>query len=336
MAIQKDYLVEKRNILNEIRANNMSLQELRFFSIYLAKINPRDLSTRAVRFSVSDFRRIMNLSKLKMEYMRHVINGLLCKVINVPLENGGYMAFQLFKECTVSQDENKMWYVEIDAHDKALPLMFDFKGRYFTYQLWNALKLKSSNQLRMYEILKQYEKIGERIISIEELRQLLGIHPEEYPRYERFRNKVLDSCREAIFEYTDIKFTYEPYGRRGKGGKIMELKFIISKNDDYKDQLTFEEFLSVSDMEDIAGAGDENPMDFYLPACCGEFSTEEMQVLYNMAVKNIGYESGVNNRLKYFDYIKTKYDELLLQASRREIKSRFSYVKKLMELDSLS
>ena len=52
-------LVEKRNILNEIRKTNMTLKQLRFFSIYLAKINARDLSTRSVRFPLDDFQKIM-------------------------------------------------------------------------------------------------------------------------------------------------------------------------------------------------------------------------------------------------------------------------------------
>ena len=54
-------IVEKRNVLNELRSNNMTLQELRFFSIYLSKINPWDKSTRVVRFPLDDFRRIMGL-----------------------------------------------------------------------------------------------------------------------------------------------------------------------------------------------------------------------------------------------------------------------------------
>ena len=29
-------IIEKRNVLNEIRASNLTLQELRFFSIYLS------------------------------------------------------------------------------------------------------------------------------------------------------------------------------------------------------------------------------------------------------------------------------------------------------------
>ena len=50
-------IVQKRNVLNELRKNSMSLQELRFFSIYLSKINSRDISTRIVRFSLEDFKR---------------------------------------------------------------------------------------------------------------------------------------------------------------------------------------------------------------------------------------------------------------------------------------
>ena len=54
-------VVSKRNVLNELRSNNMTLQELRFFSIYLSKINPQDIDTRVVRFPLDDFQKIMNL-----------------------------------------------------------------------------------------------------------------------------------------------------------------------------------------------------------------------------------------------------------------------------------
>ena len=59
-------IVQKRNVLNELRANNLTLQELRFFSIYLSKINPRDTSTRIVRFKLSEFQKIMNFKFRKL------------------------------------------------------------------------------------------------------------------------------------------------------------------------------------------------------------------------------------------------------------------------------
>ena len=150
MAIEKDYLIEKRNILNEIRTNSMSLQELRLFSIYLAKINARDVSTRAVRFELANFQRIMEYGKLNLAQLRNTVDSLLGKVVGVPLETGGFARFQLFKKAVFTKNETGEWYIEIDAHDEALPLMFEFKEKYFTYALWNELKLKSSNQMRMY------------------------------------------------------------------------------------------------------------------------------------------------------------------------------------------
>ena len=194
--IKKNYLVKKRNVLNEIRANSMTLQELRFFSIYLSKINAKDPSTRVVRFQMDDFRAIMDLGRIDISYMKNVTNSLLCKVVNVPNERGGFTGFQLFKECVVDMDENGEWYVEIDAHDKALPLMFEFQSRFFSYQLWNALRLRSSNQLRMYEILKQYEKIGSRVLGVDELKELLGVAKNEYPRFR--------ACKKVSVKYPSM------------------------------------------------------------------------------------------------------------------------------------
>lgn len=37
----------------------MTIQELRFFSIYLSKINPDKLETRIVRFSLTYFQKII-------------------------------------------------------------------------------------------------------------------------------------------------------------------------------------------------------------------------------------------------------------------------------------
>lgn len=334
MAIKKHYIISKRNVLNELRANSMTLQELRFFSIYLSKINPDDLKTRLVRFSVFEFQKIMDLSSdIKIEYLKSVTNSLLCKVVNIPTETGGYTGFQLFKECKVETDEYGNWYVEIDAHDKALPLMFEFKDKYFTYQLWNALQLKSSNQLRMYEILKQYEKIGERIIPITELRELLGIPKKEYTRYTNFRTWVLDSCQEALTKYTDISFTYEPTGKKGRGGKILNLKFTIKKNKNYIDKLSLENFLGKNSEKNTTVIDEDNNdyFEFYLEACNNEFSIEEIRVLYDLIIKIL--PPSILSKTEIYDYLKRKYDELLWRSQKQKINKRFNYLKAIIEVD---
>lgn len=354
MAIEKKHLVEKRNVLNEIRRNNMTLQEMRFFSIYLSKINARDVNTRKVRFPLKDFQKIMELGRMNITHFQNVTNNLLGKVVNVRNERGGYTGFQLFKECTVDKDEFEQWYVEIDAHDKALPLMFDFKKEYFTYELWNALRLKSGNQLRMYELLKQYEKVGERKIPLSELKELLGIGEKEYPRWDRFKDRVLISCQQALEEYTDIKFEFEPIK---SGRKITGVHFIIKKNENYVDQLTLDDFIELQPevglVEDTAEdpfqaepeehdpfivSFEEEPVkeepkyinkhvDFLASACEYEFDGLEMEaILEEMKGKNIGdfFDLQGKEEAQYHFLVKC-YAQLKLKARKQPIYDRHAY-----------
>ncbi len=333
MVLKGTEIVEKKNVLNEIRSNNMTLQELRFFSIYLSKINARDINTRVVRFPLSDFQKIMELGRMNIQHIKQTTDNLLMNIVHLPNEKGGYTSFQLFKECTVSQDDYGEWYVEIDSHDKALPLMFDFKSKYFTYELWNALRLKSANQVRMYEILKQYQNTGKREINVIELRELLGIAPDEYPRWDNFKRKVIDSCQQALEESTDIKFTYER-GKTGTGGKWLTIIFCIEKNNTYIDQLTLDEFIdmqqsNVSEENEVSFQNEK--LEFLADACNNEFNETEMAVLNDLIIKL--YPFGTSETEKY-SFLYRKYNELNIRAARSDlepIKSRFGWLKNSLQ-----
>ena len=332
-------IVEKRNVLNELRSNNMTLQELRFFSIYLSKINPRDISTRVVRFPIEDFQRIMGFGKMNIRQLRASTDSLLTKIVHIPTERGGYTSFQLFKECCVDQDDNGKWFMEIDAHDKALPLMFDFKSRYFKYELWNALRLKSPNQLRMYEILKQYENIGRRELKITELRELLGIDKNEYTYWQNFKVRVLDSCQQALKETTDICYTYER-GRTGKGGKWLTIIFHIQKNKQYSDPLTLSQFiqmqpkqtekfseqpLSEEDLEDVTDYGG-TLANLLAETCNYEFTVQQIKIVKEILLEIIGENYGACSA-----YLKRQMNIMDIYRPKKE--KRFSYLLKMMQND---
>ena len=53
--------------------------------------------------------------------------------------------------------------------------MLDLQSQYKAYQLGNLIQLKSKYSVRLYELLKQYEKIGKRYFEVKELRLALGI-----------------------------------------------------------------------------------------------------------------------------------------------------------------
>ena len=333
--LYKKAIVQKRNILNEIRSNNMTLQELRFFSIYLSKINPQDVSTRVVRFPLSDFQKLMELgTDMNISHFKLTVRRILQQVVEVPNENkSGYRAFQLFKEAIIDKDENDEWYVEFDAHDKSLPLMFDFKNKYFKYELWNALRLKSPNQVRMYEILKQYEGLKKRELSVEELRELLGIAKNEYSGrtgWSDFKKKVLDSCQQALAENTDITYTYER-GKAGNGGKWLTIIFYIKENPKFVDKLSLNDFIEQQDSE--TGINVKNNEGLYKTlieqlssVCKNEFTEEELQGLYIQISAFIKDSERVS-------YLSTKYNELKYRATKNNIPNRYGYIRKLIDID---
>lgn len=331
-------IIEKRNVLNELRATNLSLQELRFFSIYLSKINPRDESTRVVKFPLSDFQKIMGFGRMNLSQLKSSTNSLLCKVVNIPDENGGYSAFTLFKKCRVYQNDISDWFIEINANDDALPLMFDFKDRYFKYELWNALRLKSPNQIRMYEILKQYETLGKREITVKDLRELLGIAETEYPRFERFRVKVLDSCQQALKEITDISYTYER-GKTGAGGKWLSIIFNISKNMPTNTQMTlFEaelsEFIDLKKLrEPEPDPVEEEEHGFFAGACDNEFSEKEISSLLSIvsSMELPEHELGVD--FARYHYLQEQYTHFNAISEQQHIANRYSYFRAMLKAE---
>ena len=337
-------IVEKRNVLNELRTTLHTTQELRLFSIYLSKINPYDKNTRIVRFPLSDFQRIMNFGKLNIAQLKASASSVLKSQVFLPKENGGFKGVNLFETFDVDQDGSGSWYVEINATNAALPLMFDFKDRYFKYELWNALRLKAPSQIRMYEILKQYETIGKREIEVKKLQELLGVN---YTRWDRFKAKVLDSCQQALKETTDICYAYER-GKTGTGGKWLSVVFYIKKNEDYIDQLTLDEFISMQPQPEsvdmISGDELEGQMTIYdetqeidygseLANLLGgaalndEFNPDQVRVLQDLTIKAVPSR----DHIEMCNYLVKQVHKMNVYNPKAA--KRFTYLCKMIETD---
>ena len=349
--LKDTYKVTKHNALNEMRANNMTMQELRLFSVYLSKINPQDSKTRHVRFSLAEFQAIMELGRMNVAYYKKVAENLLGKVITLTTKYGGFDAFTLFSRFKLDADESGEWHIDIIANDDAMPLLFEFKGNYFKYELWNALRLKGPNQLRLYEILKQYEKTGYRIVPILDLRHWLGINDDEYPLYSDFRRAVLEPCKKVISKNTDIAFTYESH-KKGAKGKILELKFNIQKNTSHKDPLTLREFVELNS-HNIVGSGQlnlnnidsddtaelldaglitkkEDKLIFLRDAVNSEFTIKQIMILYDIVIRDMPHLSRGEMWRECYHHFMSKYNYMKEKESKGEIKKPFGYLKSII------
>ena len=58
------------------------------------------------------------------------------------------------------------------------PFLLSLKSHFTTYDVRNILKLPSTYSVRIYELLKQYEKIGKRRFDLQELKEIIGVLEE--------------------------------------------------------------------------------------------------------------------------------------------------------------
>lgn len=109
------------------------------------------------------------------------------------------------------------------------PYLLNLKETYTKYRLGYVINFKSEYSFRFYELMKQYETIGERTITIEEIKDLLMIDGEKYTKYSHLKAKVIQKSIEEINKYSDIKVNLEKEEKEGK--KVVGLVFSINKND---------------------------------------------------------------------------------------------------------
>lgn len=315
-SLSLSFKIERSNEFNCLSPKGLDLTEVRFLAIYQAKINARNLETRIVTFPLTEFCKIMEIKELNVTHMKNIADKIVCKPIHLPSNKSknGFVTVPLFNKCELYQDENtKEWLIDIKCSEEVIPYMFEMKKNYFTYELWNALKLKSVNQIRMYEILKQYEKIGKRTIELEQLKNLLGIYTNQYAQYRDFKRYVLDVCQKALGYFTDIKFDYETI--KGAKGKVLSIIFTITKNKDFKDDLRLKEFIKLDSLKDIQI---ESLIQSLYYRCKEEYTINQLEELYDyISNSGVNIVSGIDN------YVYSVYANI--KISKNKVNNLFRY-----------
>lgn len=112
--------------------------------------------------------------------------------------------------------------------DKALkPYLLEIKERFVVSDLRMLLPMRSSYSKRIYMLLKEYEKIGERTFRVSELQALLKSPKSHLDRYNKFKSAVLLQALKDINKYTDLEVNLTEI-KLGK--KVHKVKYTIGKN----------------------------------------------------------------------------------------------------------
>lgn len=125
-----------------------------------------------------------------------------------------------------NEDDEDNVYIKISFHPDLKPFLLALKSKYVVYDARNILRLPSTYSIRIYELLKQYEKIGHRRLSVQELKEMFGV-TSEYKLYANFKQRIIEKAQRDLAEHTDISFTYDEIK---EGRAVVELMFYIHAN----------------------------------------------------------------------------------------------------------
>lgn len=247
----KPEIVRKGNLLIASKLN-LSRNESRVLELVFAQINPfEDVSfQKQYRVDVVDLVKIKKNNKVYME-LEDIANGLTSKNIHLRQEDGSFEFLTITNMVKYDADEgaifvelnnNLLTYLlkspkQIESEKKQLELK-EKKDRidalktekagwaYTSYQLKYHLILQSNHALRFYELLKQYESIGKRVLYVEEIKILLEIE-ERYSAYADFKRNVILLAQKELKSKTDICFDFEEIKKRRR---VYAIRFTIYKN----------------------------------------------------------------------------------------------------------
>lgn len=230
-------LVTKSNLL--IEANyRLGLVEQKIILCVASNIQPHDSDFKTYTFPIKEFHKLIGLKgSPKYTELRKITKELMRKVFEVRVNN---KVVQVAWLSYVSYNEQE-GTIDVRFDPFLRPFLLELKKNFTSYRLENVVKLKSSYAIRLYELLKQYEKIRERMFTLDDLRNILGAD-DIYPAYGNFKQRILVPAQNELKDKTDIQFDIAEYKT---GRKVDRVKFIIrGRTSGEKPTRVFEERLS--------------------------------------------------------------------------------------------
>lgn len=211
-------MVVKSNKLIEARYR-LSLQEQRLILLLTSKIRKEDVDFQWYKLNIQDLAKFLGLEKNKNIYeaVRKAVKRLMRRIITID-----DISTDLHWIDAASYGEKGV--VKIAVHQLLKPYLMSLRSHFTKYYLKYVVYLKSIYSIRLYEILKRYENVGEAVLMLEDLRHMLGIKDAEYQAYNNFKRKTLLVAQEEIPQKTDISFDFEELK---EGKRVAKIRFRI-------------------------------------------------------------------------------------------------------------
>ena len=218
----KQELIVKSNTLLQHPLYKTSIELKIFSKIVLAirKAPEDEIFTFQVKELIEDF----GCHEDEYERLKKVAKSMSGKAVDINISSENVCDIVvIFRRITI----DKKGLITFKVEEDIKPFILDLTSNFTQYYFENIARLKSNFSIRIYELLKQYEKIGNRKISVLALRHFLNVSDDKYRLYGDFKRKTIFIAQKELKEKTDIYFEFEEIKL---GNKVIEINFSILQN----------------------------------------------------------------------------------------------------------
>ena len=221
-------LIVQHNRLVESRYR-VSLQEKRIILWLLSQIKSTDNDFTKHRISIKDFCTIVGVNSNNMyAELQKVTKRLIGRVLTIRDSSKG-LTLQVAWLSVAAYWENE-GVIDLKIASDLRPYLLELKKEFTVIKITDVMALSSVYAIRVYELLKQYETIGDREFLLEDLRLQCGVSENKYKRFNDLKKDVLERAKREINEKTDILIDYEEIKT---SRKITSIQFTIKPNPKY-------------------------------------------------------------------------------------------------------
>jgi len=225
-----ELIAYKSNALIEA-SYKLTLQEQRLLLICIGKINPRDeLSQKLFQVTSTDFYLAFpDMGKSNAErHLREAIDKLAERWIHIQNNNERRRIRWIQEEAEYFNGEGK---IEIVFSESIMPYLTQLKGQFTKIVIKNVSALKSVYSIRLYELLMQFKVIGDRLISLEDFRAMLGLDEDKYLSFKSLNQWVIKPAVKELNQKSNLSVTVDSVK---KGRSVFALHFHFKEDQQIK------------------------------------------------------------------------------------------------------
>ena len=191
-------------------------------------------------------------------------------------------------------------YVEVMFSNDIIPLITRLSKEYTEYELIQIRNLNSVYALRVFEMLMQWRIVGRTpMVTIESLRNRLGIADHQYKLMSNLKARVLDLAINEINEHTDITVKYKQHKqgkaitgftftfKQKKAPKQTAIDDGFIKMTDSQIKLFSSKLASLPELGSLAPIGASTSE--YAKIIANELRDSEKQKKYSKHLENLGF-----------------------------------------------